>query len=646
MNLHHPNRWLFLTVSAALLIIPTVLPAEDLLARAAIERRLAESVKYLASDELEGRGIATAGIDKAAQYLAEQFTDMGLDTKGYQGTPFHTFYLGSRFGLGPNNSLAVSSPGGAPVELIVNTDFRPLSLSGSGKVDLPLAFVGYGITAPKLNYDDYQGLDVTGQAVIVLRNEPRKNDAASPFDGVQTSDFGIASHKVTNAIQHGAAAILFVTDSASLDQVKAADAEKSDPLVPFLVKSTAGDRKIPVIHCRRSAVESLIQAALKTDLAKLEQQIDADLKPQSAVLSGGRVTGEISVVRQGKPLRNVVAVLPGQGPLAEETIVVGAHYDHLGFGDSGSLSFTFKKEIHNGADDNGSGTAVLVEVARQLSLRHAKQPLGRRVVFIAFTAEESGLIGSARYVRDPLIPLDQTVAMLNMDMVGRLRDEKLTIYGTGTATEFEALIDRLGTKHAFAVTKKPGGFGPSDHSSFYERGIPVLHFFTGFHKQYHRPEDDSPLLNVAGMARISELVAESIEVLAAAERRPTPRKVSGGDDVDGLFESLLGIDEKVTGVVKSATKRSGQPYLGISIRKTDSNAQPRGAIVHSVSPNSPAAVAGLRTGDVILKLGQDPIREPADLITSMGKLKVGETHKVQLRRDGVDLELEAIVGSR
>lgn len=646
MNLYPTDRWLWLAVTTAIILVPAVSPAEEPLSRAAIESRLTESVKYLASDELEGRGIATAGIDKAADYLAGQFRDMGLDTRQYQGTPFHTFYLGTRFGLGPDNSLTLSIPDAKPVDWVVKSDFTPLSLSGSGKIDLPLAFVGYGITAPKLNYDDYAGLDVTGRAVIVLRNEPRKSDPASPFDGAQTSEFGVASHKITNAIAHGAAAIVFITDAASLEPANPADAPQSDPLVPFLIKSTAGDRKIPVLHCRRAAVEPLLKSVLKTDLASLETQIDTDLKPHSAVLPGGQLRGEISVIRQGKPLKNVVAVLPGQGPHAAETIVIGAHYDHLGYGGSGSLAFTVKKEIHNGADDNGSGTAVLVEVARQLSLRHARQPLGRRVVCIAFTAEESGLIGSERYVRDPLIPLNQTVAMLNMDMVGRLRDEKLTIYGTGTASEFDALVDQLGMKHAFVVNKKPGGFGPSDHASFYERGIPVLHFFTGLHKQYHRPEDDSPLLNVAGMARISELVTESVEALAAADQRPTPRKVFGGDEIDGLFESLLGIDDKGTSGTPPKAKGSGQPYLGIALKKAGDNPQETGAIIDTVAAKGPADVSGLRAGDVIVKFGEDPIREPADLILVMKKLKAGEKHKVQVRRDGVELELEATVGVR
>ena len=644
MLARHLPHWL--CCAGAVLSLATPLLAQDPLSREAITLRLKQTSQYLAADELEGRGINTAGIDKAADYLAAEFTRMGLDTKRYQGTPFHTFYLGSRFGLGKTNSLVLTPAGGKPTELAMGADFTPLSLSGSGKLNLPVAFMGYGITAPKHNYDDYAGIDVAGHAVIVLRNEPRKTDVNSPFDGAQPSEFAVLSHKVLNAIEHQAAAVLLVTDSASLPTDAGDDPAKTDPLLPFLVKSNVGNRQIPIIHCRRVAVEPLLRSAGKLDLVTLEQGIDSDLKPRSMRLPGSLIAGEISLVRTGTLLKNVIAVLPGSGPHAEETLILGAHYDHLGFGGAGSLAFTNKKEIHNGADDNGSGTSVLIEAARQLTLRHAKQPPARRIVFIAFTAEESGLIGSERYVKDPLFPLNQTVAMLNLDMVGRLRQERLTVYGTGTATEFDPLIDRLGTKHAFSIVKKPGGYGPSDHASFHQRSIPVLHFFTGLHKQYHRPEDDSDLLNVEGMTRISQMVVDTIEELAAAKQRPTPQKVSGSDDIEGLAEALLGGTGDSGETARTPLKPgTGQPYLGLSSRK---GAAPddAGLKVERVTRDGPAANAGIRSGDLILKIGADPIHTFDDLTATVKKFKSGQKVTVQLRRAGVDLEVEATLGGR
>ncbi|MDB5386602.1 MAG: peptidase [Planctomycetaceae bacterium] len=632
------------TLILAITSLPAGLFAQDALSPEQIELRLKNSVTYLASDELQGRGIETAGIDKAADYIADQFREIGLETKHYQGTPFNSFFIGTRFDLGPTNQLTLQTADGVRKDLTVRVDFTPLSLSGSGKLDLPLAFVGYGITAPKHNYDDYAGLDVKGHAVIVIRNEPQKSDAKSPFDGAQSSEFAVVSHKVLNAIQHGASAVILVTDQQAAAEVPAGATAKVDPLMAFQVNSTAGNRQIPVVHCRREVIEGLFKGPQDSNLAKLETEIDSDLKPRSRMLTGSRLTGEISLVRKGKPLKNVVGVLPGNGVRADETIVVGAHYDHLGMGSMGSLSFSAKKEIHNGADDNGSGTASLIEVARELKLRNQAQPLPRRVVFIAFTAEESGLIGSEKYLRDPLVPIKDTIAMLNMDMVGRLRNEKLTVYGTGTATEFTPLIDQLASKYQFKLVKKPGGQGPSDHASFYQRKIPVLHFFTGLHKQYHRPDDDAPLLNIAGMRRVSQMVVDSVEEVARASDRPTYIKVAGGDEIEGLAEALLGSDPDDTSESRPrVNKPDGTPYLGISSR---AKAEIPGYLIDKVLPQGPAATAGLQSGDVILKFGADAVQKQDEMVVLVKKFKPGEKVKIGVNRNGVELELEVVIGGR
>jgi len=645
----HRIRRTTMGLLASLLCLSTVLEpllADDgPLSAAQIELRLKNSVTHLASDELGGRGIGTPGIEKAANYIADQYRDIGLETNRYQGTPFHTFYLGTRFELGPSNQLSVSTPDGKRTAWALKTDYTPLSLSGSAQLDLPLAFVGFGITAPPKNYDDYAGIDVRNHAVIILRLEPQKNLESSPFDGLQTSDYGIVSHKIMNAISHGASLVILVSDQhTAAPGAPGADGQvKVDPLMDFQVNSTAGNRKIPVVHCRRDAIDALLKASSDKTLSQIESEIDGDLMPRSKILTGYRLAGEVSVIRKGNPLKNVVGVLPGSGERGEETIVVGAHYDHLGMGGMGSLAMS-GNAIHNGADDNGSGTASLIEVARELKLRNQNQPLPRRVVFIAFTAEESGLIGSERYVRDPLVPMKDTVAMINMDMVGRLRNEKLTVYGTGTALEFTPMIDRLSAKYEFALIKKPGGTGPSDHASFYARGIPVLHLFTGLHKQYHRPDDDSPLLNIGGMRRISQLVVESIEEIARAERRPTYQKIIGGDEIDGMAEVLLGQDfggSEIEGPRYS--KPDGIPFLGISTRANPDSAA---YLVDNVIQNGPAAKAGIRSGDLILKLGADSIRMASEVAPLVKKYKPGDKVKLLINRNGVEVEIEATIGGR
>lgn len=536
--------------------------------REEVENRLMESVRYLASDRLQGRGVGTRGLDLAADYIAEQFAEIGLKTDLYDGTAFQTFYLRGGLRPAPTSTLALVGPDGTRIELKLGEDFTPLSLTGVGSFDLPLVFAGYGITAPDLGYDDFDGIDASGKALVLLRREPQQNDPQSGFNGTRMSQHAPFVRKVANAIAQGAAAAVFCTDAhavdararqrdawqATVDELVDAHSEfralphptsqqlqrhvqrirglaqriervggrmplDDDPLLGFSVAGALDERRIPVLHCRRRVVDRVLGAALTTDLATLERQIDQGPTPHSAALDGWRLTGQIALTRRGPALKNVLGALEGTGPQAEETIVVGAHYDHLGYGGAGSLSLT--RAIHNGADDNASGTAVLVEVARQLAAR--REPLPRRIVFIAFTAEEMGLVGSKRYASNPLVPMNKTVAMVNLDMVGRLTNERLSVYGTGTAQRFGSIIDRLNKDYGFRITKLASGYGPSDHASFHARGVPVLHFFTGLHGDYHQPGDDYDKLNVAGMRRIAEMVTELVVELATAEQPLTGR---------------------------------------------------------------------------------------------------------------------------
>ncbi len=392
-----------------------------------------------------------------------------------------------------------------------------------------------------------------------------------------------------------------------------------DPLFAF---DRGGDvtesRRFPVLHVRREAIEGVVKGALGTSLSELEKQIDGDLKPRSRELSGRRLAGRTDVERVEVPIKNVIAVLDGEGPLADETVVVGAHYDHLGRGESGSAA-PGSKEIHNGADDNASGTAALVEVARQLAKREKKLP--RRVVFIAFTGEERGLLGSAKYVHEPLFPIENTVAMLNMDMVGRMKNDELVVYGTGTAKEFDGLIDTVNAEHGFKIKREAGGFGPSDHSSFYAMKIPVLHFFTGLHNDYHRPSDDTNKLNLPGMRRVSEMVTQAAATIAEAEARPTYARV----EREGFGRG-------------SGQPMGDRPYFG-SIPNLGGGEED-GYAIQGVSGGGPAEAAGLKGGDVIVRFGDSKIGNLADFDSALRKYKAGDKVPVVVRRDGQDVKLE------
>jgi len=471
--------------------------------------------------------------------------------------------------------------------------------------------------------------------------------------------------KVSNAYEHGAVAVVLVTDefdirrqvarrqtqlqSAVNDFTQAAEdfqkiekpslaeidayrngvdksietlaaqskklAAEFDPLLKFRVPGTGGEgSRIPVVQCRRAEVDALLKASLNTDLATLERDIDKGPTPHSRAITGWRVTGDINVERREAEVKNVVAVLEGTGPLADETVVIGAHYDHLGFGDAGSF-VPNSHEIHNGADDNASGAAALIEVAHELASLGKKLP--RRVVFIAFTGEERGCIGSARYCREPLFPLENTVAMLNMDMVGRLKDDKLIIQGVDTSAEFPPIIDRLNKEYGFSVTEKSGGVGPSDHTSFYPHHIPVLHFFTGLHSDYHRPSDDFATINVPGMRRVAALVASTAAALAEAPARPS--YVEKGNS-------------------ESSGESGDRPYFG-SI--PDFGPEGPGYAIGGATKDSPADKAGLKAGDVIIKFGESRIGNLEDFDSALRKYKSGDKVPVIVRRGGEEVPLEA-----
>jgi hypothetical protein len=637
----------------------------------AIEERLSSSARYLSSDELEGRGVGTKGLDLAADYIARQFAKIGLKTDSYDGTPFQKFKMTVGSTLGAQNDLAFVGPaaeaGKEPrrVELKLGEGFNPLASSGSGKFDLPLVFVGYGITGKDEDYDDYAGIDVKGKAVVILRHEPQQNNPHSVFEGTKTSRHAPFSRKISNAYEHGAAGVIFCNDEfdlrkniaavrsrwqATVDQLieenakfkaiekptdeqwstheeqlqklvaelkKGADqlTAAKDPILNFDgAGSDAEGRDFPVVFCQREQLDQVVRAALNTSLSQVEADIDKGPTPQSRVIAGWRAVGETSVNRQEVEVKNVVGVLEGEGPHAGETIVIGAHYDHLGMGGVGSAA-PGVHEIHNGADDNGSGSTVLIEVARQLASQGKKPP--RRFVFIAFTGEERGLIGSARYVRNPLYPLDSTVAMLNLDMVGRLQDDKLIVHGTGTAAEFDALVDRLGKQDAFEITKKPSGFGPSDHSSFYSVKVPVLFFFTGTHKDYHRPTDDFDKLNVAGMRRVGQMVTEIAQALAAADERPHYQEAKGASP------SLGGDGDR--------------PYFG-SIPDFATDAP--GYALSGVSKGGPAERGGIKAGDVIVQFGESKIGNLEDFDSALRKFKSGDKVPIVVKRGTEQVKLE------
>jgi hypothetical protein len=587
--------------------------------------RLQRDVEWLAAPEREGRGPGTQGHDAAGDWVAARLAAIGgLRAPVADDGAFQHFPLTLEATLGPadRNSAELVGPPDASgrsrvVPLELGRDYTPLAAGGAGAFDLPLVFAGYGITAPAEKYDDYAALGtaVKGAAAVVLRQEPQKDDPHSVFDGNQASQHAALARKVANASEHEAGAIVFVNDAAA----------DGDELMAFTRAGEGSDaRTMPVLHVRRAVMDDVVRGAVGRPLDAIQKGIDDTLEPASAAVAGWRIRGRVAIDRVEAKARNVLAMLSGTGAPAvggqpaidpRETVVLGAHYDHLGYGGAGSAA-PGEKAVHHGADDNASGTAVLVEVARRLA---AAGPLPRSVLFIAFSGEERGLLGSGHYTSNAAVPLDDTVAMVNLDMVGRLDGDKVIVHGTGTGTGLEALVDRLVAAHGLEAAKEPGGFGPSDHASFYAKKVPVLHLFTGSHTDYHRPTDTADRINADGMARLALVVEDIVRALATQPERP-----------------------RYIEVAAPAFARGGdRPYFG-SI--PDFGKPGKGYAISGVAKDSPAAKGGLQAGDRIVRLGTSAVANLEDFDSALRKHKGGDTVPVVVARDGVEVPLEVTLG--
>ena len=586
--------------------------------------RLKGDVAYLADDAREGRAPGTAGIEAAADYVADAFKKAGLKPAAGAEGYFQPFTLAGGPKLGPAAMLEVSGLGDEVMKATPEVSFVSLSSRAGEVKDAPIAFAGYGITAKDeakgLDYDDYRDLDAKGRVVILLRAEPQMNDPKSPFDGASPSAYGTLRRKAANAAEHGAVMVVIVNNKAGLKG-------EEDALLP---DGEAGRLAVPTVMVTRKGVDGFLKGAHKPSLDELESKIDADLKPGSFDIDGPRVTAKLELVRPRLQTRNVVGVLEGSGPHAEETIVVGAHYDHIGRGGMSSLAFG-SHEIHNGADDNASGTSMVIELARRLGAR--PEPLPRRVVFMAFSGEEEGLLGSAYYVAHPLYPLKDTAAMINFDMVGRLNPEsELTIFGTGTVEGLGELVDALGKSQGLKVRKVAGTggeFSASDHYSFYAKNVPVLFAFTGNHRDYHRPGDDTDLINSNGMARIADL---GELVLLDLARRPTRP----------AFAKLVNPKAASPGV--GAARSGSGAYLGT--RPAYGESETPGVKLDGVTEGSPAEKAGLKGGDIIIKFAGKDVKSIEDYMEAIGTKKPGDQAEIVVKRDGKEQTLGVTLGTR
>ena len=565
------------------------------------------AVKFLASDTLKGRGNGTLQLDQAAQYIASHFSADGLKPGGDNKTYLQNFEVTVGAKMGPSNSLMVDQ-GGMVAAARLGEDYTPLSLSRGGRLEALVAFVGYGITAPEYHYDDYNGIDAKGKIVLVLRHEPQENDDKSVFAGKQLTAHSEIVNKAINARNHGAVGMILVNDTAN-------HAGEPDQLIKFGELAGPEDLGIAVVQVTSAMADQWLRAGGQS-FNQLSLAIDKDLSNHSFALdSGFKLALVVDVQRVRKSESNVVAILPGSdAALAGQCIVIGAHYDHLGLGDQHSLAPSQIGQIHHGADDNASGTSAVLEVAEYFGHRYPRPR--HSIVFVTFAGEELGLLGSSYYAEHPVMPLSDTVAMINMDMVGRISGNRLYVGGTGTSPGFQKLLETANQSDPaahFELSYSASGYGASDHTSFAVHRVPVLFFFSGLHSDYHKPSDTWDKIDSAAGARVAELVADSANAMDELDRKPEYVRVAepaspamgGGGGYGPYFGSIPDFSQEHGGV-KFGDVRDG----------------------------SPAAKAGFKAGDVMVDFGDKKIDNLYDFTYALRAHKPGDKVTVTVIRGG------------
>ncbi len=603
------NRFVSVFVIAVLAALAQV-HAETERSASVSQKLLTGHINYLASDELGGRGVGSEGIELAAEYLANQFLDYGLLPGGDEGSYFQWFEIPKPSRITDRCRLEVV---GADVKCTLDENFTPMPFSAAQAFEGKVVFVGYGITNKDKNYDDYDGIDVKGKVALILRYEPEhwRDDNG----GNRTSHANFAT-KAQLAKEHGAAALVIVNPPTSED----------DDLYSFR-RARAG--VVPMFHIKRVLADQILAAGGGDSIETLHNRISKKNAPASADLNGVTLKGDPGLEASSVKTKNVIAILPGAGPLANEYVVFGGHYDHLGTVPprrqpriDGNFDPADAK-IHNGADDNASGTAGVLELARI----YASGPKPRRsLMFMGFSGEELGLLGSAHFANHPTVPIEDIVAMINLDMIGRLDGRPVEVWATGSAKEFGALVD----KHAQSMTglevKNVAQMRrDSDHASFYAKDIPVMFAFSGLHADYHRPSDDCDKIDYDGAVAILQLVQSIADDVIEADERPTFQKAAGSS---GRGRQL---DFKVR--------------MGFTPARGDDGEQP-GIGVGSVAAGQPAEKAGMKAGDRIIAINKEPVKDFMDYVKAVRPFSPGDEVEVTVRRGDRDVILKLTFAAR
>ena len=564
-------------------------------------KRVTFDIKYISSDEMGGRQPGTPGIQLCQDYIVQEFEKAGLKPLE-NGTYLQQMEVGNKRLVNQEEaSLVLKGPNDEIVDLELGKDFQQLIVRDDFDLASELVFVGYGISAEDHNYDDFAGVDVEGKVVVLIRREPQIKDPDSVFKGEQTSRHASGRQKVTYARRAKAAGILMVNDSVS--------AGEEDGLIqPDRFRTNS----LPFAQITRRVFNEILRSSPLTaptgkrldSIEKIEALIDSNLEPISQPLEDWTVEFRSNFIEQKIETNNIIGIIEGQGPNADETIVIGAHYDHLGTGAYGSRT-PGRREIHNGADDNATGTSAVIELARRFGQSEEKP--GRRLVFVCFTAEEMGLLGAFHYCENPIYPLEKTAAMVNFDMIGWLRDNRLTLYNWNSSADLDPVFESANDDIDFDLNKPVSAFAGSDHLPFNQRNVPNVFIHTGITATYHTPEDDFETIDCEGMLKVIDYSEKVIEGLASLEKRP----------------------------------EFGRPKpfrLGVMLSDKAGT-----VTIERVFLNSIAEQVGIQKGDVIMEIDGEVMTKRRQ-ISRIIRRDVGKTIQLKLRRDEevvmMDVELK------
>lgn len=556
-------------------------------------------VKFLSSDELQGRLTGSPQAAAAAKWIAGKFKAYGVEPlfPGY----FQFYDFNAKAVLGSRNSVAASVDG-KTFSAAIDSDYVPYTYSDSGSANGPVVFAGYGISAKDSNYDDYGNLDVKGKIVVVMKGSPREDSTSD-----RLYKFSAVRMKLMTARNLGASAIIVVNR----------ESDKTLAKFEYDFSPSAG---ILAVNMSYAAATHLLEVG-GFDLAASLSKIEKTMSPDSREIKNLELNLAIDISILKTKAINVAGIVRPSGSSDSTCYILGAHYDHLGWGPFGSMK-PDTIAIHHGADDNASGVAGVLELARYYASH--REALKKPIVFVCFSGEEEGLFGSEYFAGHLPMPKNNVGAMLNMDMIGRLRNNRLILGGIGTATQWESFAklndEKLGAD-SLSLSLDMEGFGPSDHASFYTKSIPVLFFFTDVHSDYHKPSDTYDKLNYPGEVKVLNFVKADLDSLESATWRPA-------------FTAVAAQQRPTEGA---------RAYLGTI---PDFGSQDAGYKLSGVTPGSPADKAGLRGGDVITKIGSKEIKNIYDLMYVLQEIKPGDKIVIKYLRNGNKETAEATVSRR